>query len=308
MSDALGVLSHTHEIISPEQVHIYAPGDILAEGDTGLDDRRRVFFRDYRFSSSTVVAPGIEGVQIVTYRRGSTLMRRRCGEGWKEERVGPGIMSLMGAGQASDWEWPALIDVSHLYLSSELMADTAAMAFEQDYRKLETMDVLKLVDRKLLALGDALAQELRSPGDRGNLFVDSVASALSLHLIRNYHRNVNAAEIVGAGMRLSPAQRTRILDFIAAEISRNFKLMELAKVSGLSEFQFLRCFKNTFGVSPHHYVLDQRVRLAVERIHRTGLSLAEIAFATGFSDQAHMTRAVRKATGLTPGAIRRSSS
>lgn len=307
MSDALGTLSHAHEIISPEQVHIYAPGDILAEGDTGLDDRRRVFFRDYRFDSSTVVAPGIEGVQIVTYRRGSTLMRRRCGEGWKEERVGPGIMSLMGAGQASDWEWPARIDVSHLYLSSELMADMAATAFEQDYRRLETMDVLKLVDRKLLALGDALAQELRSPGDGGNLFVDSVASALSLHLIRNYHRNASAGDAAGAGLRLTPAQRARVLDFIEAEISRNFKLTEMAKASGLSEFHFLRCFKNTFGESPHHYVLDQRVRLAVERICRTGLPLAEIAFATGFSDQAHMTRAVRKVTGLTPGAMRKSS-
>lgn len=307
MSDALGALSHTHRIISPEQVHIYAPGDILAEGDTGLDDRRRVFFRDYRYGSSTVVAPGIEGVQIVTYRQGSTLMRRRCGEGWKEERVGPGIMSLMGAGQASDWEWPARIDVSHLYLSSELMADTAASAFEQDYRKLETMDVLRLVDHKLLALGDALAQELRSPGDGGNLFVDAVASALSVHLIRHYHRNCNAAD-AGAGMRLNPAQRARVLDFIEAHISRNFKLMELAKVTGLSEFHFLRCFKNTFGESPHHYVLRQRVRLAVERICRTGLPLAEIAFSTGFSDQAHMTRAVRKATGLTPGAMRKSSS
>lgn len=305
MSEAWGAPSHARRIISPEQVHLYAPGDILAEGDTGRDHRRRVFFRDYGYQPSTVVAPGIEGVQIVTYRKGSTLIRRRCGEGWKEEHVGPGVMSLMGAGRPSDWEWPERISVSHVYLSSELMTDTAASAFEQDYRKLETMDVLRLDDRKLLALGDALAQELRSPGDGGNLFVDAVASALSLHLIRHYHRNCRPSGVLYSGTQLTPSQRRRVLDFIGANISHNFKLAELAKVSGLSEFQFLRCFKNSFGESPHHYVLEHRVRLAVEQICGTDLTLAEIAFATGFSDQAHMTRAVRKATGLTPGALRK---
>lgn len=232
-------------------------------------------------------------------------MRRRCGEGWKEENVRPGIMSIMGAGRASDWEWPGRINVSHLYLSSGLMADTAASVFEQDYRKLETLDVLRAEDQKLLILGDALSQELRAPGDGGNLFVDAVASALSLHLIRLYHRNCNLSAIARDGVRLTPAQRLRVLDFIGAHISHNFKLLELAQVSGLSEFQFLRSFKGTFGASPHQYVLEQRVRLAVEQICQTNLALAEIAFATGFSDQAHMTRAVRKATGLTPGAFRK---
>ena len=293
------------QVIPPDKVHIYAPGDILAEGDTGQDKWRRVFFRDYGYQPSKVVAPGIDGLQIVIYREGSTLIRRHCGEGWKEGHVRAGIMSIMGAGRASDWEWPDQISVSHIYLSNGLMSDTAASAFEQDYRKLETMDVLNIADGTLQSMGEALAKELRSPGDGGDLFVDAVASALSVHLIRCYHSNCRASGIARGGRRLTPTQRTRVLEFIDVHISQNFKLAELAKVSELNEFQFLRCFKKTFGQSPHQYVLDQRTRLAIEQICRTDLSLAEIAFATGFSDQAHMTRAVRKATGLTPGALRK---
>jgi AraC-like DNA-binding protein len=52
-------------------------------------------------------------------------------------------------------------------------------------------------------------------------------------------------------------------------------------------------------------VLNERVRLAVEKIRRTSLTLAEITAVTGFSDQAHMTREVKKATGQTPGALRK---
>jgi AraC family transcriptional regulator len=296
---------HAQQIISPDQVHIYAPGKIISERDTGQDDRRRLFFRDYGFQPSIVSAPGIQGVQIVIYREGSTLIRRRCGEGWKEEHVTPGSISLMGSERASDWEWCNPIDVSHVYLANGVMADTAASAFEQDYRKLETMDVLRLEDEKLSILVGALVQELRSPGDGGNLFADAVASALSVHLIRHYHRNCIIPGVASSAQRLTPVQRARVLDFIRTNISHNFKLLDLAKVSGLSEFQFLRCFKSTFGASPHQYVLEQRVRLAVEQICTTDRALAEIAFALGFSDQAHMTRVIRKSTGVTPGALRK---
>lgn len=307
MSEVKSVSFRAREIIPPERVHLFAPGDILAEGDTGRSDRRRVFFRDYAYQPSTITAPGIDSLQIVIYRQGSTRMRRYCGEGWKEQPVGPGVMSIMGAGRASDWQWLDPLRVSHLYLSRELMADTAAWAFERDYRKLESFEEVRLEDQKLLLLAEALAAELRAPSDGGNLLIDSVASGLSLHLIRRYHRYSKAIQEVGPHLRLSPFQRTRALEFIDTHISRNFKLAELAKAASLSEYQLLRCFKNTFGDSPHQYVMNKRVKLAIERICRTDTALAEIAFDTGFSDQAHMTRVVRKMTGLTPGALRAKS-
>ena len=232
-------------------------------------------------------------------------MRRRFDEGWKEEHVRPGNVAIVGAGRVNDWEWPGQINVSHIYLSSDLMASTAASAFERDYTKLDTVDALNAEDQQLQALGAMLAQELRSPCEGGELLVDSLATVLSVHLIRNFHRNCSAPCIGRGDTRLTTAQRDRVLDFISAHISRNFKLLELAAVVGLGETQFLRCFRNTFNDSPHRYVLTERVRLAVEKIRRTSLTLAEITAVAGFSDQAHMTREVKKATGLTPGALRK---
>ncbi len=52
-------------------------------------------------------------------------------------------------------------------------------------------------------------------------------------------------------------------------------------------------------------MLVRRVHRAMALINDTRLSLAEIAFLTGFSDQAHMTRVMKKATGQTPGNLRR---
>jgi AraC family transcriptional regulator len=47
------------------------------------------------------------------------------------------------------------------------------------------------------------------------------------------------------------------------------------------------------------------VASAIDRIVRSDLALAEVSFATGFADQAHMTRAVTAASGWSPAALRR---
>jgi len=58
-------------------------------------------------------------------------------------------------------------------------------------------------------------------------------------------------------------------------------------------------------LAPYQYVVNARVRRANALLTSTDLSLAQVAFQCGFSNQQHMTRMVRRMTGRTPGAIRR---
>jgi AraC family transcriptional regulator len=150
-----------------------------------------------------------------------------------------------------------------------------------------------------------LVQELRSPGGGTNLAVDSLASLLSVHLLRCYHRNIRLSRTIRGDARLTKGQRARVLDFIQANISRNFGLLELASAVGMSGTNFRRCFKNTFGESPHQFVLNQRTQMAIEQICQTRLGFSQIAALTGFANRSHMTAAVKKATGLTLGALRK---
>jgi transcriptional regulator GlxA family with amidase domain len=55
------------------------------------------------------------------------------------------------------------------------------------------------------------------------------------------------------------------------------------------------------------YARRLRVRAAADRVASTGLPLARIACETGFADQAHFTREVRRETGLTPAGLRRAA-
>jgi AraC family transcriptional regulator len=88
-------------------------------------------------------------------------------------------------------------------------------------------------------------------------------------------------------------------------LCKNFSMVDLARASGLNEAALLKGFKLTFEDSPYQYVLARRVERACDLIRTTNVSLAEIAYASGFSDQSHMARLVKRATGLTPKELRR---
>jgi AraC-like DNA-binding protein len=84
--------------------------------------------------------------------------------------------------------------------------------------------------------------------------------------------------------------------------SRKRALAELAAIAGLSVFHFARQFKQSAGITPHHYLVERRVERAREMLARTDLSLSEIA--TGFSDQSHFARHFGQMLGMTPGQFR----
>lgn len=80
-------------------------------------------------------------------------------------------------------------------------------------------------------------------------------------------------------------------------------LADLAALSGVSRFQLLRGFTQATGITPHAYLLQQRVRLA-RRLLAAGQRPAEAAAGAGFADQSHLTRAFRRQLGITPARYR----
>jgi AraC-like DNA-binding protein len=113
-----------------------------------------------------------------------------------------------------------------------------------------------------------------------------------------------------AGRRAEPGRRTdqasaiRMRDLLESEFSKPIALAALADVVGLSRFQALRQFKSTFGLPPHAFLRQIRVRRAQQLI-LSGEGLAVAAASVGFADQAHMTRIFRQTLGYTPGALAR---
>jgi transcriptional regulator of acetoin/glycerol metabolism len=97
----------------------------------------------------------------------------------------------------------------------------------------------------------------------------------------------------------------RICEHIESHLEDNISLEVLAADAGFSLYHFARAFRQSMGISPHRYVMQQRVRKAQQLLARTDLPLATIAAAVGFADQSHFSRQFRRLAGTTPSGFRR---
>jgi AraC-like DNA-binding protein len=105
---------------------------------------------------------------------------------------------------------------------------------------------------------------------------------------------------------LPPGAERRVRDYVEVHLGESIDLAELAAVAGLSLFHFARQFKQTVGVTPHHYLVQRRVEHAQTMLARSDLPLSEVAVAAGFADQSHLARHFRQLLGATPREFRTS--
>ena len=95
-----------------------------------------------------------------------------------------------------------------------------------------------------------------------------------------------------------------VVDYLRAHLDRRLTLDELAAVAGLSPFHFLRRFKAQYHVTPQQMLMALRL-FEAKRLLATGDPAAQVAAATGLTDQAHLTRAFARRYGVTPARYQR---
>ena len=104
---------------------------------------------------------------------------------------------------------------------------------------------------------------------------------------------------------LSPHLLAAVQAHVQSNLARHVGVSELAETAGLSESWFARAFKLSMGETPQRWQARLRLEAARELMRDPDLALAEIADATGFADQAHLSRAFRGRFGQPPSAWRR---
>lgn len=288
------------ELMKPQELPKWVPGKVLLASDNfGWSN---VMLRSYQYDPSDVYVPAMRDFMLVAYRRGPTSMDRKVDGPWSHEFMIPGNVSLLTRAEESHWHWTSDIEVTHLYLTRDLLAKISAETFDRDIEDVRLRDVLKTDDQLLRSGIDAVAQEVRGNNLGGRLFVDAVATQICVQILRRY------ATVVFRGSRspcgLSPMQAKMVSDYIEVNLDQQLSLDELAAVAHVSSSHFLRQFKLRFGCAPHCYVIQRRLACAQRLLSKTTLPIKEISAKSGFSDQSHMTRVFQRYVGTTPHAYR----
>ena len=200
--------------------------------------------------------------------------------------------------------WQGSRDLVVIYLEPSIVARVATESFELDPTRtlvppLDGLNVPEL--RSAMLAADA---ELRaSGGDGEQLLVESLATILSVHLIR--HVTGRHRLPASAGGVLPRRKLHMVIEYIMENLEGSPTQEQMAAVAHLSPYHFARQFKAATGLPPHQYVIARRIERAQHLLQRDDeVGLAEVALRVGFSHQSKFSFHFKRILGVTPGRFR----
>ncbi|RAI55936.1 helix-turn-helix domain-containing protein [Roseicella frigidaeris] len=214
-----------------------------------------------------------------------------------------GSLELMPADAACFARWIAPKECLLLAFDQDGLAQRAALEggrgdFEFHPPKLGT------IDERARVIAGLIRDEMLQGPRRNEAYLTALLTALKIHLLREHPALVGQGRAPSRG-GLPPNTWRRVVEHIQANLSANLSIPRLAEMLGVSPSHFLRAFRQSCGQSPHRYVLEKRLLLVEHLARTTDMPLAQVAEAAGFSSPSHMTAALRRWKGVTPGQLRR---
>ncbi|MEM8532089.1 MAG: AraC family transcriptional regulator [Chloroflexota bacterium] len=100
-----------------------------------------------------------------------------------------------------------------------------------------------------------------------------------------------------------PDAITQLKRYIEAHYAEEITLNHLSQLTQLSRYHLVRVFREAVGIPPHAYLRQVRIKHAKAML-AAGQPIANVAIATGFTDQSHLTRRFKQLWGFTPGQYR----
>ena len=157
-------------------------------------------------------------------------------------------------------------------------------------------------DEQKKALAEAISAYEALIGDEqlgAQLLRDSCISRLLVHVNR---LSVSAAS-PQRGEQASDPKIAQTLSYINENLRGDLSVETLCERVYLSRYHFMRLFKAQTGLTAHAYVRQRRL-IHAARLIREGMSAAQAAAESGFSDYSAFHRAFREVFGTSPGKIK----
>ena len=195
--------------------------------------------------------------------------------------------------------WKKPIEFSVISIHHDFLAYTAYEFVNPD--KVELIPTFAQPDYFISGISLAIKHELTANFYGCKLLAESLFHQLAVHLLGKYTTyKLQIKEYDG----LAPYKLKQILDLIGDSLREEVSIAQMASFLDMSQFHFCREFKKSLGVTPHHYIMQQRVKMAKRILKQQKLSIAQVAVECGFSNQSHLGRVFKQHTGTTPRRFR----
>lgn len=172
---------------------------------------------------------------------------------------------------------------------------------EHEYDKEEQLfaEQIGISDAFIYQLGATIRQHFLMHEQDNYKFFDAVLVVLSNYLLNNCTIK-QEHKVLFNGIEQIPCEKIRnALNFMANNLDRTLAVEEVARIVEMSQYHFMRVFKETVGISPAKFHLRQRIDKAKELLKKNK-DIVDVAYDLGFSSQSHFSNVFTKSVGTTP--------
>lgn len=231
----------------------------------------------------------------------SCFQAERCLDGkFNHYAHGNGRVDVIPAFLNHSTNWDREVEFSVIAICPTLLNQTTQELMQLE---IELIPQLAIDDPVIQQLALALKMEIQTGCMSGRLYGELLGTALAARLVQNYAVSKPALEFKANG--LSQSQLERVIDYVKANLTQDLSILDLATLTGMSESHFSRSFKQSMGIAPYQYLIQQRVERAKQLLKERSNAISTIALDCGFANQTHLTRVFRQMTGITPKAYQK---
>lgn len=212
-----------------------------------------------------------------------------------------GDIDIVPAGTPCVWE-PREHDTALIVALDADCLDKVAEELGLHGSRPQLVDRFQVRDPQIENICWTLKAEIDAGYPSGRLFLDSLATALAVALVRRHSSLGTTSNVSKKGM--GGHRLRRALAYIEDNLTTDLSLREIAEVVGVSVSHLKTAFRQSTGVPVHQYVIQRRVERAKTLLCGSSLSIKEVAHESGFAHQSHLANQMRRILGLSPKTIR----
>lgn len=158
-------------------------------------------------------------------------------------------------------------------------------------------------DPQIPAILDVMTEELKARRSGYGVILTRLADVVAAAILRRWVET--GVDVCGWVEAIRDPKLGRVLTALHDDPGRQWSVADMASEMGVSRSVFAERFAAMTQSTPQQYLTNLRMRIASQWIGRDNLTLDDVADRLGYGSVAAFSRAFKRTTGQSPGAVRR---